>query len=61
MMSQVLSQTQWLVFPLVTVVMFTLLFTSTLVWIFRRGAREEYRRRSLSALDDGAVQGDRHG
>jgi cbb3-type cytochrome oxidase subunit 3 len=60
-MSQVLSQTQWLVFPLVTVVMFTMLFTATLFWICRRGAREEYARRGLSALDDGAVRGDRHG
>jgi cbb3-type cytochrome oxidase subunit 3 len=48
----VLSQTDLLVFPLISVVLFTLIFCLTLVWIFRRGASAVYAERSALVFDD---------
>jgi hypothetical protein len=60
MLSEVLSHAQYIVFPLVSAVMFVALFSATLAWVFRRGAREEYVRRGRAALDDGTVERDDH-
>lgn len=57
MNATVLARTDWLVFPLIAVVLFTGLFALTVLWICRRGARSVYRRRSLLVFDDGAIDG----
>lgn len=62
MKADILSQTDLLVFPLVAVVMFTLIFSAVLVWIMRPGARAVYADRSQMVFDEGAPNaGGRHG
>ena len=52
----VLSQTDLLVFPLISVVLFCLIFCLTLVWIFRRGSSAVYAERSALVFDDAEVR-----
>lgn len=52
MKGDILSQTDWLVLPLITVVMFTVIFSAVLVWIMRPGARAAYAARSRMIFDD---------
>lgn len=52
MKADILSQTDWLVLPLITVVLFTLIFSAVLVWIMRPGARATYAERSRMIFDD---------
>lgn len=52
MKADILSQTDWLVFPLISVVMFVAIFVGVLLWVLRPGAREIYDARSRLALDE---------
>ncbi len=52
MMSETLSRTDLLLFPLVTVVLFVAMFAGAVLWICRRGAREIYADRSRLVFDD---------
>lgn len=52
MKGDILSQTDWLVLPLITVVLFTVIFSAVLVWIMRPGARATYDARSRMIFDD---------
>ena len=51
MKGDILSQTDWLVLPLITVVLFTVIFTAVLVWIMRPGARATYEARGRMIFD----------
>lgn len=53
----VLSQTDWLVFPLIAVVLFFAFFVAMLVWVYRPGSKAVYADRSRLALEDGAPTG----
>lgn len=52
-MKAIINETDQLIFPLITVVMFTLMFLGTLLWVYRRGGREVYARRSEMVFEDG--------
>lgn len=52
MKGDILSQTDWLVLPLITVVLFTVIFTAVLVWIMRPGARDVYKARGQMIFDE---------
>lgn len=58
MNSFVLSQTDYLVFPLIAVVLFFSFFVAMLFWVFRPGARAIYAERSRLALHDSVEGGD---
>lgn len=51
MKSFILSQTDFLVFPLIAVVMFFAVFTGVLLWIYRPGSREVHAQRSRLVFD----------
>lgn len=57
MKAAILSQTDWLVFPLIAVVMFTIIFASVLLWIMRPGARSVYQARSEMVFDSNERSG----
>jgi cbb3-type cytochrome oxidase subunit 3 len=48
----ILSQTDLLIYPLVTVVLFTGIYLASLVWIFRPGSKEAYASRSQMVFSD---------
>jgi len=50
----VLAQTDYLVFPLIAVVMFFIFFVAMLVWVYRPGSKAVYAERSRRALTDSA-------
>lgn len=52
MKAEILSQTDWLVFPLISVVMFVAIFVGVLLWVVRPGAREFYAARGRMVLDE---------
>ena len=52
MKALILSQTDQLIFPLITVLLFTGIFVASLIWIFRPGSKETYARRSLMVFSD---------
>ena len=52
MKSDLISRTELLVLPEITLILFCLLFLGAVFWIFRPGAREAYAERSLMPLDD---------
>lgn len=49
----VLSQTDYLVFPLIAFVLFFAIFIAVLFWVYRPGSKAVYADRSRLALDDG--------
>ncbi len=49
----VLSQTDYLVFPLIAVVLFFVFFVAMLFWVYRPGSKAVYADRSQLALEDG--------
>lgn len=51
MNSFVLSQTDYLVFPLIASVLFVSIFTLMLMWVFRPGARAVHRQRAHLVFD----------
>ncbi len=51
MISEQLSQTDLLVFPLFAVVLFSSIFVGMLMWVFRPGARAGYEARGRMILD----------
>ncbi len=55
----VLSQTDYLVFPLIAVVLFFAFFVAMLVWVYRPGSKATYADRSRRALEDGLPGGER--
>lgn len=52
MKSDLISRTELLFLPEITLVLFGLVFLGALVWIFRPGARRTYAQRSLMPLED---------
>lgn len=52
MKSAILTQTDFLLLPLVSVVLFTAIFLGAVAWILRPEAREVYARRSRMPLDE---------
>lgn len=52
MKALILSQTDLLIYPLVTVVLFVGIYLASLLWIFRPGSKEAYARRSLMVFSD---------
>ncbi|MCA9652108.1 MAG: cbb3-type cytochrome c oxidase subunit 3 [Myxococcales bacterium] len=53
MKNEILSRTDLLFLPELSLVLFLLIFVGALVWIFRPGAKAAYERRSrLPLLDD---------
>jgi len=50
--ADILAHTNWLMFPLVAVVLFLTIYIGVLVWIARPGAREAYAARSRMIFDD---------
>lgn len=53
----ILSQTDYLIFPLIAVVAFFLFFLATLIWVYRPGGKAVYDARSRLALEDGVDEG----
>ena len=53
----VLSQTDFLVFPLIAVVLFFGFFVAMLFWVYRPGSKVAYAERSRLALEDGTPPG----
>ncbi len=53
MKAEILSRTDWLTFPLIAVVLFTVMFVLTLFWIYRPGAKKFYEEASRLVLDKG--------
>ena len=51
----VLAQTDLLVFPLISVVLFVLIFSAAVLWVFRSGSKERYERDSALVFDDGEL------
>lgn len=49
----VLSQTDYLVFPLIAVVLFFVFFVAMLMWVYRPGSKAVYAERGRRALEDG--------
>lgn len=56
MKAEILSRTDWLMFPLITVVLFTAIFVMAVLWVYRPGAKELYARASRMVLEDGEVR-----
>ncbi len=52
MKAEILSQTDYLTYPLIAVVMFVAIFAAAVLWVFRPGSRETYAERSLMVFDD---------
>lgn len=53
MKNEILSRTDLLVLPELSLLLFMLIFAGALVWIFRPGARAAYERRArLPLVDD---------
>jgi cbb3-type cytochrome oxidase subunit 3 len=52
----VLAQTDLLLFPLISVVLFVLIFSAAVLWVFRSGSKERYERDSALVFDDGSEQ-----
>ncbi len=52
MKALVLSQTDYLAFPLVAVVLFVAVFGAVLAWVWRPGSATAYAERSRMPLDD---------
>jgi cbb3-type cytochrome oxidase subunit 3 len=52
----VLAQTDLLLFPLISVVLFVLIFSAAVLWVFRSGSKERYERDSDLVFDDGSEQ-----
>lgn len=52
MKGEILSRTDLLFMPEISLLLFMAVFAGTLLWIFRPGSQEIYRRRSLMVLDD---------
>ena len=53
MKNEILSRTDLLLLPELSLVLFLLIFVGTLLWIFRPGARATYQRRAqLPLVDD---------
>jgi len=50
----ILSQTDFLIFPLIAVVAFFVFFVATVIWVYRPGGRVVYDARSMLALRDSA-------
>lgn len=59
MKSLVLSQTDYLVFPLIAVVMFVAIFLMVLAWVFRPGSKAAHAQRSRLVF--GASDSPEHG
>ena len=59
MKADILTQTDWLVFPMISVVMFAALFVGVLIWVARPAAREVYAARGRMVLDDTREGGER--
>ncbi len=55
MKALILSETSHLIFPMISVVLFTTIFVGVIAWVMRPGAKEEYARRSAAILDDDEV------
>lgn len=49
----ILSRTELLFLPELSLILFMLVFVAAVVWIFRPGAKEIYRQRSGMPLDEG--------
>lgn len=52
MKAEILSQTDYLTYPLISVVLFVAIFTAAVLWVFRPGSREVYAKRSMMVFDD---------
>lgn len=52
MKADILSQTDWMIFPLISVVFFTAIFLGVIAWILRPGAGAVYAKRSQMVFDD---------
>ena len=55
MKALILSQTSHLIFPLISVVLFSGIFLGAVAWIFRPGSKAKYDERSRAILDDQEV------
>lgn len=55
MKALILSETPHLIFPLISVVLFTGIFVAVVAWVMRPGSKAEYARRSAAILDDDEV------
>ena len=53
MKAEILSTTEWTVFPLISVILFVGIFVGAVFWIFRPGAKKVYDRRSQMVFEDG--------
>lgn len=53
MMKEFINETDHLIFPLISVIMFVTMFVMALFWVYRRGGREVYARRSQMVFNDG--------
>lgn len=52
MKGEVLSRTELLFMPEISLVLFMLVFAAALIWIYRPGSSQIYRQRSTMALDE---------
>ncbi|MFN3202693.1 MAG: cbb3-type cytochrome c oxidase subunit 3 [Bradymonadia bacterium] len=57
MMKELINETDQLIFPLISAVMFLSMFVAALFWVYRKGGREVYARRSQMVFHDGTVKG----
>ncbi len=57
MKALILAQTDYLVFPLIAVVLFVIVFGAALAWVYRPGSKEIYAARSRMVFSD--EEGDR--
>mgnify|MGYP000695841662 CR=1 FL=1 len=60
MKSLILSQTDLLTFPLISVVMFVLIFSLVVLWVFRSGSEEQYQKLSILVLEDESPKENSH-
>lgn len=53
MMKELINETDHIIYPLISAVMFASMFIAALLWVYRKGGREVYARRSQMVFQDG--------